>query len=133
VIKERGSDMKALTHSRWSIAGFLLAVVVCCPVTAVAADDAAAEAAAGQVDALAGAVAIDGDSLEQYRGGAELNLYDIRSDGVVRDNQAYNLSTGSNFIADGSFAGASGFATAVQNSGNNVLIQNATIINVQVR
>jgi hypothetical protein len=35
--------------------------------------------------------------------------------------------------ADGSFAGAAGFATAVQNSGNNVLIQNATIINLRVQ
>ncbi|MBS1132429.1 MAG: hypothetical protein H6R16_3431, partial [Proteobacteria bacterium] len=32
-----------------------------------------------------------------------------------------------------SFAGAAGFSTVVQNSGNNVLIQNATIINLRVQ
>jgi hypothetical protein len=43
------------------------------------------------------------------------------------------LSTGSNYVSDGSFAGATGFATVVQNSGNNVLIQNATVINLKVQ
>lgn len=126
--------MKAYPHSRWSIVGALLAVAAAWPLAAGAADDEApALAPAGLVDALAGSSVMDSDLLEQSRGGAELNLYDIKSDGVVRDNQAYNLNTGSNFIADGSFAGAAGFSTAVQNSGNNVLIQNATIINVQVQ
>lgn len=126
--------MKAYTHSHWSIVGVLLVVAAGWPMTAGAADDEPpAVQTEGLVDALAGSTVMDSDLLEQSRGGAELNLYDIKSDGVVRDNQAYNLSTGSNFIADGSFAGVAGFSTAVQNSGNNVLIQNATIINVQVQ
>ena len=52
---------------------------------------------------------------------------------MVSDNHASNLTTGSNYVNDGSLAGASGFSTVVQNSGNNVLIQNATVINVKVQ
>lgn len=51
----------------------------------------------------------------------------------MRDNQAYNLTTGGNLISEGAFAGSSGFATVIQNSGNNVLIQNSTIVNVQFK
>ena len=44
---------------------------------------------------------------------------------VVRAGAGYNT------IADGAFTGAVGVPMVIQNSGNNVLIQNATIINVQ--
>jgi hypothetical protein len=40
--------------------------------------------------------------------------------------------TGSNTVSNGAFAGASGFATVIQNSGNNVIIQDATIVNYSV-
>jgi hypothetical protein len=46
---------------------------------------------------------------------------------------AYNVSTGSNWIGEGSLAGAAGIPLVVQNSGNNVLIQNSTIVNMQVQ
>ena len=38
--------------------------------------------------------------------------------------------TGSNIIQGGAFGNASGFVTVIQNSGNNVLIQNAMQINL---
>jgi hypothetical protein len=53
--------------------------------------------------------------------------------GVVADNRASNLTTGNNVIAEGSFSGMVGLPLVVQNSGNGVLIQNATIINLQVK
>ena len=53
--------------------------------------------------------------------------------GVVADNKASNLTTGMNVISEGAFAGSSGLPTVIQNSGNNVLIQNSTIVNVQVK
>lgn len=77
---------------------------------------------------------LDAQTLENYRGGSE---FDVSNEsfvsGTVGGNQAYNLSTGDNLITEGSFAGTSGFATVVQNSGNNVLIQTSTIINLQVQ
>lgn len=80
-----------------------------------------------------GGDAINGEQLASLRGGAEKVSNENALDGVVRDNQAYNLKTGSNLVSDGSFAGSSGLATVIQNSGNNVLIQNSTIVNVQVK
>ncbi|MGB0128667.1 MAG: hypothetical protein WBP72_13600 [Rhodocyclaceae bacterium] len=81
-----------------------------------------------------GAPAVDAASLDTSRGGAEtVILNDINSTGTVHGNQASNLTTGSNYLADGAFAGASGFSTVLQNTGNNVLIQNSTIINMQLK
>lgn len=99
------------------------------------AEDAVPPQVAANPDDLLGSSAVGADALSNSRGGADVNLYDIKSnsDGVVSNNQASNLTTGSNWITDGSLAGASGFSTVVQNSGNNVLIQNATIINLQVQ
>jgi hypothetical protein len=75
---------------------------------------------------------LDDQALDTQRGGTAV-VNDMKLDGLVSDNQAYNLSTGGNSISDGSFAGSSGLPTVIQNSGNNVLIQNATIVNVQVQ
>lgn len=79
-----------------------------------------------------GTAAIDSNALDAHRGGSEVTVInDNMLKGVVSDNQAYNLNTGSNLVSESSFSGASGFATIIQNSGNNVLIQNSTIVNVQ--
>jgi len=81
-----------------------------------------------------GVAAMSSDELDIQRGGADTQVINKSTlDGVVSDNQAYNLNTGSNLVTEGSFAGASGFATVIQNSGNNVLIQNSTIINLRVQ
>ena len=56
----------------------------------------------------------------------------ILSSGAVSDNRAVDVITGSNSIRDGAFANASGLPIVIQNTGANVLIQNATIVNVQL-
>lgn len=90
-----------------------------------------AESAA--VDALfADGGAIDEAQLDEQRGGADAVLNDIRSTGQVAGNLAYQVATGNNIITEGSFTGANGFSTVIQNSGNNVLIQSSTIINLQL-
>lgn len=80
--------------------------------------------------------AVGADTLERYRGGTQ-DLYqtvnDARLSGTVSDNAAVNVATGSNVVRDGSFANAAGIPTVIQNTGANVLIQNATIVNVQFR
>lgn len=80
-----------------------------------------------------GGPAVSDELLDASRGGADLELNKIRSDGMVRDNQAYNLTTGGNLITEGAFGAANGFSTVIQNSGNNVLIQNSTIINLHMQ
>lgn len=84
---------------------------------------------------LFGAVAkaVPVTKLDDIRGGSEVTVNDMRLHGTVADNAAVNVLSGVNNIADGAFANASGIPTAIQNSGSNVLIQNATILNVQFK
>ncbi|MDP3440589.1 MAG: hypothetical protein Q8R95_13400 [Azonexus sp.] len=123
--------MKDRKHSRWLIVGTLLVNAVGWSVQANA--DEAVQPIVNNSPALFEAAAVDSEKLAISRGGADLHLNEINSDGLVSNNQASNLTTGSNWITEGSFAGAAGFSTVVQNSGNNVLIQNPTIINLQVQ
>lgn len=73
------------------------------------------------------------EQLAEQRGGEALriNWMDLRAD--LNDNVARDNVTGSNIVADGAFNNASGLATVIQNSGNNVVIQNATIINLEMK
>ena len=70
--------------------------------------------------------------LDARRGGTNAHN-DMRLDGMVGSNHASNLVTGANTISSGAFAGSAGLPMVIQNSGNNVLIQNATIVNVQIK
>jgi len=49
---------------------------------------------------------------------------------LVGENSA--LNTGYNSVSGSAFAGANGFSTVIQNSGNQVLIQNDLIVNVNM-
>jgi hypothetical protein len=75
--------------------------------------------------------AVDLDKLEHERGRADAVLNDTKLNGDVAQNSAVNVNTGSNTIDAGSFANMSGIPVVIQNSGANVLIQNATVINLQ--
>ncbi|HLQ85967.1 MAG TPA: hypothetical protein VK110_07415 [Salinisphaeraceae bacterium] len=71
--------------------------------------------------------------LAQHRGGQAVTFNTQYLDAHLADNlAAYNL-TGSNQVSGHAFAGTSGIPTVIQNSGNNVIIQNATILNVSVQ
>ena len=80
---------------------------------------------------------LSNSSLAEQRGGHETHVVtdqvfnDMRVNGKVTGNDAINNVTGNNTITN-AFTGASGVPTVVQNSGNNVLIQNATIINLEL-
>lgn len=122
--------MKAIAHSRWLIVMMLLGSAYLPLQVSAETTDQQGEVRAGE---LFGSVAVDSLDLAISRGGTEVTHNDLKNNGVVSDNHASNLVTGSNWVTEGSFAGATGFATVVQNSGNNVLIQNATIVNLQVK
>ena len=77
------------------------------------------------------AQAVDLDKLEHERGRADTVLTDTKLNGDVAQNSAVNVNTGSNTIDAGSFANMSGIPVVIQNSGANVLIQNATVVNLQ--
>jgi hypothetical protein len=52
--------------------------------------------------------------------------------GVVTGNTASNNVSGNNSVSGSAFTDASGVLTVIQNSGNNVLIQDSTIINISM-
>jgi hypothetical protein len=71
--------------------------------------------------------------LDHTRGGDGGIASDTRLSGTVTGNTATHVATGSNIIQSGSFANASGVPIVIQNTGANVLIQNATVINLQIK
>lgn len=98
--------------------------------------------AATAADAATGPGATDGggfgepaspETLDATRGGDGGIASDTRLDGTVSGNSATHVITGANVIQTGSFANTTGVPIVIQNSGANVLIQNATVINLQVK
>jgi hypothetical protein len=73
------------------------------------------------------------EQLDSLRGGFDLVKNDMQLSATVTGNSAVNGVTGGNAIADGAFANSSGLPTVIQNSGSNVSIQNATIVNLQLK
>lgn len=106
---------------------------------AVLADDAAQTPTSGEaassdtrIDPTFGVLASD-ERLADERGGAELQLNENNASAVVRDNVASNLRTGNNTISSGAFSNSNGVPMVVQNTGNNVVIQNSTILNLHLQ
>lgn len=71
--------------------------------------------------------------LDVQRGGADLFLNKQNLKATMSDTAAHHLTTGSNSIGGGSFANSSGLPMVIQNSGNNVIIQNSTILNLNLQ
>ncbi len=87
-----------------------------------------------EADALDFGSPVAQQTLDERRagnGGLEINVQDL--DARVRNNTAAFTVNGDNHISGHAFRDASGFPVAVQNSGNNVVIQNAFIINLDVK
>jgi hypothetical protein len=101
------------------------------PARAQAATPAPADNAVAQAGKAA-----PGTRLDEERGG-DSNVSNVNNkadlSGVVTGNTAINVVTGNNIIDSGSFANMSGIPMVIQNSGANVLIQNATVVNLQMR
>jgi hypothetical protein len=77
--------------------------------------------------------AVSAVTLDRYSGGSSLVQNNMNLSGTVSDDSASQVTTGTNAITGDSFAGASGLPSVIQNSGNNVLIQNGVIVNVQMK
>jgi len=108
------------------------AIVACWPMTARCAD----EAASAHADTSATAppfqeTAMDVSALAAQRGGFGLAI--STNVGYLYGDSATNTVSAANTIANGAFANVNGLATVVQNSGNNVLIQNSTSVTVELK
>lgn len=78
------------------------------------------------------ASAVDSSTLDSYRGGSTQVRNDMVLTGTTADNTAQHVNTGNNAISEGAFSHMSGIPVVIQNSGANVLIQNAVIVNLQM-
>ncbi len=114
----------------------LAAAAACCLPLGSAAQHTATGDAVSPPRAMTAAVPFGapvGDrALAGLRGGSELTHNDMTLSGTTSGNTAERVVTGSNTISSGAFASMSGIPLVVQNSGANVLIQNAVIVNVKM-
>ena len=106
------------------------------------APQAFAADAAGKDSQFGWEQAIAAEQLDQSRGGAATTNNNITTitntntnnvNGTVDHNSATNVVSGNNRIDGGAFTGTSGFPMVIQNSGSNVLIQNSTIITLELK
>jgi hypothetical protein len=75
---------------------------------------------------------VDTGTLATQRGGSTRVHNDMALTGTTSDNTAVRVNTGDNAISAGALANMSGMPVVIQNSGANVLIQNAVILNLQM-
>ena len=103
-----------------------------------AAIAAGAPVAALEVKALLATVTpVSDEALGAESGKAQLQLdkvtiNDQDLNGILQGNVATGTTNGNNTISGDAFSNSAGFVTAIQNTGNNVLIQDATIINISM-
>lgn len=75
------------------------------------------------------------DELEDARGTEGVDITTLNTMNVkatLTNNTATNNVTGSNVIDTSAFSGANGMFSVIQNTGNNVVIQDSTIVNVTI-
>ena len=74
------------------------------------------------------------ERLQAMTGGSETtnNINQQTLNGTMSETEAKNTISGGNVISGSAFDNAAGLPTVIQNSGNNVLIQNSTIVNVRM-
>jgi len=74
------------------------------------------------------------EQLRDMTGGSDTtnNINQQTLNGTMSDTEARDTVSGSNVVSGSAFGSSAGLPTVIQNSGNNVLIQNATIVNVRM-
>lgn len=85
-----------------------------------------------EIENLEGAVVSDATLAQQSgsQGIDLLQIYDTEQNALLQDNWLKAGINGTNTIDGGSFSGATGFTSVIQNSGNNVIIQDTTLVNI---
>lgn len=79
-------------------------------------------------------VATPVDALKDMSGGTNItnNINQQTLNGTMSDTEARDTVSGGNVVSGSAFGNSAGLPTVIQNSGNNVLIQNSTIVNVRM-
>lgn len=76
------------------------------------------------------------NELDSQRGRADLDLVfqtnEADHNALMKNNALHSEGTGNNNISGNAFSGMSGIATVIQNTGNQVIIQDTTMVNVLI-
>ncbi|HEV2549897.1 MAG TPA: hypothetical protein VGU20_21480 [Stellaceae bacterium] len=105
-----------MTHFKLAFAAAMLCVAT------------AAQAAEGTAqDALFGSPAISENQMSQLRGGAEV----IQNASQGADCNSCSISAASS-VSGNAFQNASGIITVIQNTGINAVLQNSTVVNINI-
>lgn len=95
-----------------------------------------------QADVLSDDLALDEQAishaqLEGERGRADADMLILgntaEQGATLQHNVLTSAATGTNIVGEGAFNGASGISSLIQNTGNQVLIQQTTQVNVLLR
>jgi hypothetical protein len=76
------------------------------------------------------------DQLKNMTGGTDTQVNNITTQettGTVDNNTNFSIGNGANSVSGGAFGNAAGINTTIQNSGNNVLLQNSTIVTIKMQ
>lgn len=124
--------MRTVGSMSWLIVASLTATVgnVLAQEPAAPSPKMAAAAVAPPHDLAGWGPSIDSAVLAKLSGGTDVTQT-MTLNGTVASNSVDHVVNGANVIGSGSFTGAMGLPMVIQNSGNAVLIQSATIVNVQ--
>ncbi|MEW6428064.1 MAG: hypothetical protein AB1568_08540 [Thermodesulfobacteriota bacterium] len=83
---------------------------------------------------------VSGETLQSLSGGqameigtVDILLNDMKMNTGMENNQLHSTGTGLNMVTSDAFSNASGIATVIQNSGNQVIINNALILNLRMQ
>jgi len=87
----------------------------------------------GTGDVTALGPAMTPKALAAQRGGQAVTINTNELDAKLHDNKAIDTVSGSNYITQDAFSHSTGLPVAIQNSGNNVLIQNSLILNLEMK
>jgi len=122
-------------NSTWrTILGCGLGSLLAVAAPASAESDASASATQAEPMLARFGAALDETALASQRGGQQDAFFnDTRSRATISQTSTSNVGTGTNSIADGAFTNSNGLPMVIQNTGNNVIIQNSTILSVPVR
>ena len=82
---------------------------------------------------------VSSNTLDALSGGQDMQIDNIdmlvsnmNLKAQMEKNVLYSTSTGANTVSNGAFSNANGISTVIQNSGNQVIINNALILNLQI-
>lgn len=113
-----------------------MAYVALAFVAAAFASGAACATSPGDQPPPSFGAATPAEQLQDMTGGTDTHVNNIttqETNGTVENNSNFSIGNGANSVDGGAFGNAAGINTTIQNTGNNVLLQNSTIVTIRMQ